>query len=201
MHAVAAEIHERAAAKLFDVAQLAGCVRQVRIEHRLDVPDAPDGAVTQQRQRVLEQRMEAVVKAFEEMAARGFRRGDHLRGVLRIAGERLFDEHVFAVCERRRAPLEMGRGRQGDVHQVDVVACDELGITTECERQRVLRGEVLRAFEGARRDRDGLGAEQIVGRGDDAARRDSRRAQDSDAYHGAAVSHDCRRCGTLSPRN
>ena len=144
--------------------------------------------------------MKAVVKAFDEVAARGFRGRDHLRGILRIVREGLFDQHVFAVRQRRRAPLQVRGGRQGDVNQVDVVAREQLCITTERERQGVLRGEVLRALQGARRDCDGLGSEQVVGRGHDAARRDPCRAQDSDAYHGAAVSHDCRRCGTLSPR-
>ena len=74
----------------------------------------------------------------------------------------------------------------------------QLGITTEGHGNRVLRGEVLRAFESARRDGDHFGAEQRVGRSDDAAWRDPCRAQDADAYHGAAVSHDCARCGTLS---
>ena len=82
-----------------------------------------------------------------------------------------------------------------------LVARDELGITTECERQRMLGGEVPRALRVARGHRDDLGAEQVVGGGDDAARRNARRAEDADAYHGAAVSHDCRCCGTLSPRN
>ena len=104
--------------------------------------------------------------------------------VPRIAGERLFDQHVFATRERGRAPLEVGRRRQGDIHQVDVVAGDQLRITTEGHGNRVLRGEVLRAFESSRRDGDHFRAEQRVGRSHDAAWRDPCRAQYADAYHG-----------------
>ena len=63
----------------------------------------------------------------------------------------------------------------------------------------MLRGEVLRALEIARRDADHLRAEQRVGRSHDAAWRDPGRAQYADAYHGresrmsgSAAAH-CRR--------
>ena len=79
-----------------------------------------------------------------------------------------------------------------------VDARHELGITTDRGGDRMLRGEVARAFEVARADRDHLRAEQRVGGSDDAARSDAGRAQDADAYHGRRVSHECRRCGTLS---
>jgi hypothetical protein len=62
----------------------------------------------------------------------------------------------------------------------------------------MLRGEILCAFESARADGHDFGAEQGVGGSHDAARRNSRRSENADAYHGAAVSHDCTRCGTLS---
>ena len=96
---------------------------------------------------------------------------------------------------------QMCRRRQRNVNQVDVVAGDELGITTEGQGNRVLRGEILRALEIAGSDGDDFRAEQRVGRSHDAAWRDPCRAQYSDAYHGAAVSHECGRCGTLSPRS
>ena len=47
MQAIAAEIHERAATQRLDVPQLAGRVGQIRVEYRLDVADAADGAGAQ----------------------------------------------------------------------------------------------------------------------------------------------------------
>ena len=129
----------------------------------------------------------------------GARRRHHLRGVLRVARERLLHQHVFAAGERGRAPLEVRRRRQRDVHEVDVIAGDELGITTEGQRNGVLRGEVLRAFEIAGGDGDDFRAEQGVGGSHDAAWRDPRRAQYSNAYHGrqsrmsAGTAAHCRR--------
>ena len=62
----------------------------------------------------------------------------------------------------------------------------------------MLGREVAGAIQFARCHGDDLGTEQFVGRSHDAAWRDAGRAEDADAYHGAAVSHDWRRCGTLS---
>ncbi len=112
VHAVTAEVHERAAAQGFDVAQFARGVGQVGVEHGLDVADPADLAFAQRRQRALEQRVVAVVEAFDEMASGGARRGHHLRGILRVVGEWLLHQHVFAAGERGRAPLEMRRRRQ-----------------------------------------------------------------------------------------
>jgi len=61
----------------------------------------------------------------------------------------------------------------------------------------VLRGEVLRTLEVAGRDGNHFGAEKRVGGSHDATWRDACRAQYADAYHVAAVSHDCAPCGTL----
>ena len=139
------------------------------------------------RQRALEQRVIAVVETFDEMASGGARRCNHLCGILRVAGEWLLHQHMFAAGERGRAPLQMCRRRQRNVDQVDVVAGDELGITTEGQGNRVLFGEVFGAFEIARSDGDDFRAEQRIGRSHDAAWRDPCRAQYSNAYHGASL--------------
>jgi hypothetical protein len=184
VHAIAAQVHERTAAQRLDVPQLARRVGQVRVEDGLDVPDAADGARTQRRQRLLEQRMEAIVETFEHVPSRGARRGHDARGILGIVGERLLDQHVFAAFQRRRAPLEVRRRWQRAVHELDVVTGHQLGIAAESHRDRMLGREVARTVEVARRDRDDLSAQCLVSRGDDAAWRDSCRAQDADANHG-----------------
>jgi hypothetical protein len=86
--------------------------------------------------------MKSVMKALEEEAAGSARRGRHLCGVFGITRERLLDQHMFAIGERGRAPLAVCRGRQGDIDEIDVVARDELCVRTECQRDRMLRGEV-----------------------------------------------------------
>jgi len=101
--------------------------------------------------------------------------------------EWLLYQHMFAALERGRAPLEMRRRRQGHVYEIDVVAGDKLGITTEGQGNRVLFGEVFGPFEIARSDGDDFRAEQRIGRSHDAAWRDPCRAQYSNAYHGASL--------------
>jgi hypothetical protein len=94
---------------------------------------------------------------------------------------------VFAIGQRSRAPLQVRRRRQWHVHEIDILAVDELGITTQRHRDGMLEGESPRALQVAGCDGDHFGAEQIVGRSHDAARGDPCRAQDSDAYHGASL--------------
>ncbi len=147
MDAVTAEIHERAATELLDVAQLAGGVRQAYVENRLDVTNPTDGAAANGLQRLAEQGMKPVVEAFDEMPAGGARRGHHLRGVLRIIGEGLLHQHMFAVGQRGRTPFQVRRRRQCHVHQVDIIVRDQFGITTQGDRNRVLGGEVARALQ------------------------------------------------------
>jgi hypothetical protein len=43
------------------------------------------------------------------------------------------------------------------------------------------------AIQVACRDRDDFDSQRFIGRGHDAARRDSRSAEDADAYHGASL--------------
>ena len=144
--------------------------------------------------------MKAIVKPFEQVAIGGARRGNHLRRLFGIAGEGFLHQHVFAIGKCGRAPLQvLGRG-QRDVDEVDVIAGHQFTVGTEGQRDRMFGREVPGAPEVPRCDRDHLGAQQVVGGSDDATRGDPCRTQDADSYHGAAVSHDSRRCGTLSPQ-
>ena len=66
--------------------------------------------------------MKTIVKPFDQVAIRGARRGHHLRRVLGIAGEGFLHQHVFAIRECGRAPLQVLRRRQRDIDEVDVIA-------------------------------------------------------------------------------
>ena len=142
--------------------------------------------------------MKAIVKPFDQVTIGGVGRGHHLRRVFRVAGEGFFHQHVLAIGERSRTPLQVRRGRQWHVDQVDVISRQEFLVGAEGQWDGMLCREIPGAPQVTRRDRDHLGAQHVVGRSDDAARGDPCRTQDADSYHGTAVSHDSRRCGTLS---
>ena len=108
---------------------------------------------------------------------------------------------MFAARNRGSTPFEMGGRRQRDVDEIDDVSCNELGKTSEGERDPVLRGKALRTIQTASGDRDHFCAEQSICGSHDAARCNACCAQYADAYHGSAVSHDCARSGTLSTRS
>ena len=94
--------------------------------------------------------------------------------------------HVLVIEARFYAEIcdELARGA--------IAALTRAGATHE-------RVAVPGALEIACADAHHFGAEQRVGRGDDAAGRDASRAEDADSNHGVRVSHDCARCGTLWP--
>ena len=89
-------------------------------------------------------------------------------------------------------------GGSGNVHQVDVVAGDELGITTEGQGNRVLRGEVLRTFEIRGDAMATTSAPSSASAGVTMPRGAIRAAPNIPMRIMARVSHDCGRCGTLS---
>ena len=62
-------------------------------------------------QHALEQRMEAVMKCFQEMPAAGFCGGGHGLRLCGVQGKRLFTQHVLAGLERGDGPACVFAGR------------------------------------------------------------------------------------------
>jgi hypothetical protein len=86
--------------------------------------------------------VKTVVKSFDDMASGGARGGHDLRGILRVVGEGFLHQHVFAAVDGGRAPFEMCRRWQRHIDEIDVFTLDQLRITTQGHRNRMLGGEV-----------------------------------------------------------
>jgi hypothetical protein len=124
VHAVAADVHDRAAVERRiepDVA--AGHEREAEDgAHRLQ---AADRAVPDERAQPVRLRVVAVHERLRQHAPCPLRRVEGALGVRRPRRERLLAEHVLPRLERPHRPLDVERVRERDVDRVHLVVGQE----------------------------------------------------------------------------
>ena len=186
MHAVAAEIHERAPSCCIVESDVAGLyVRDT--EARFRAPWRADRARGKALDDAAEEGMVAVVEGFhQDPIARAGGVGERAC-FFRVRGDRLLAKDVLACGERCKCPFGVSADRQGDVHGVDV-GLDHGCVVIGCARESVFTGEGICANSIARGDEGELhGVDRLCGI-DERRRRDACRAQHAEADRGHELS-------------
>ncbi len=121
VHAVAAEVHHRAAAERRIVAEFAGHGTDRHVEVGIDVAHGADAAGADQFQHTRKQGMKTIVVRLDQDIARPFGRIDHRPRFAGIHRERFFAQHRLAGLQGGYRPARMAARRQAVVDEVHAV--------------------------------------------------------------------------------
>ena len=179
---VDADVGQRAAAELRDVAHVGGIDVEIG-ERALHVAQPADRARRDQVAHLLPLRMVDDHEAFRDQHLVAVARGDHRRDVAGVERERLLHQHVLAGIGGADRPFGMLRGRQRDVDAVDLRRGQQRVAGAEGERRADAAGERRCPVGVAAGDGMDRAVAGFLDRRDQVLARDLRRRQDAPPEH------------------